>query len=47
MWVGYFKNIYKREEHLQNLRGPNTINEFLGEDVLNKNEVRNTKLSEQ
>ena len=43
---GYFKNIYKKETNLENLRGPNTINDFLGEDILNNNEVRNAKLSE-
>jgi hypothetical protein len=31
---------------LENLRGPNTISEFLGEDILNNNEERNAKLSE-
>ncbi len=48
IYVGnYFKNIYRNEPDLEQHRSQNSVREFLGEDVFNKDEVRNAKLSEQ
>ncbi|MFN9945025.1 MAG: hypothetical protein ACK56I_36710, partial [bacterium] len=47
-YVGnYFKNIYLNEPDLEQNRGQNSVRDFLGEEVLNKDEVQNAKLSEQ
>jgi hypothetical protein len=47
-YVGnYFRNIYQNEPDLEQNRGQNSVRDFLGEEVLNKDEVQNAKLSEQ
>ena len=42
----YFSQIYKKEENLEYQRTQDSISNFLGEDILEKEEIRNAKLSE-
>ena len=42
----YFKNIYKKEADLENLRTFDSVGGFLGEDILGKPVVQNAKLTE-
>jgi hypothetical protein len=43
----YYKNIYKKNDTARNVLEIDSIESFLGEDVLNKTEVRNSKLTEE
>ncbi len=42
----YFSQIYKKEENLEYRRTQDSISNFLGEDIMEKEEIRNAKLSE-
>ncbi|MFN9942522.1 MAG: hypothetical protein ACK56I_23930, partial [bacterium] len=42
----YFKNIYKKRNDINDNLNNETINTFLGVDILNRPEVQNAKLSE-